>query len=86
MKPSQSPSTTNTVLQIFKPSGTQSHFPTQQPSEVSTFPPASIPINKTSHITISVLSEQPSGSPSVAVSVHHIPLPSIAPTTLLLYI
>ena len=41
-----------------------------------------MPSKKVSQIPISGLSDHPSGSPSVSMSVHTIPLPSIMPTTL----
>ena len=70
-----------TVLQILDPSGTSINFTTQQPSGVPTFPPAEITSKKASQITSSGLNDQPSGSPSVAVILHTITLPSIVPTT-----
>ena len=51
------------VLQSFNPSGTPSHFLTQQPSGVPTLPPAAMPSKKTSHIPSSGPSDHYSVSP-----------------------
>ena len=62
-------------------SWTSSNSLIQQPSGVTTVPPAKILSKKPYHIRSSGPSDQPSGSPSIAVSVNPRPLPIIAPTT-----
>ena len=71
-----------TVLQSLNPSGTPSHFTTQQPSGVPTLTLAIIPRKKPSHITSNVSSDYPSYSLPVAMSVHTSTFPNITPTTL----
>ena len=68
-------------MQSLNNSLTSSHSLTQQPSGVPTLPPAKILSKKPYHIRSSGPSDQPSGSPSIAVSVNPSPLPIIAPTT-----
>ena len=75
-----------TVLKILKIGGTPIDFTTQQPSVVPPFPPAATQSKKPSHIPSSVLSDYPSGSTSVDVSVNPIHFPSITTTTLTSYV
>ena len=70
------------MIQILNPSGTPSHFPTQQPSGVTTFPPAAVSFNKPARIPSSVPSDQSSVSSSVSVILYPSLLTSTAPTTL----
>ena len=69
------------MLQSLNPSGKPSHFHTKQPSAVTTLPHAVMPRKKTYHVTRSVPSYHPSGSPPVAMSVHTIILTSVTPTS-----
>ena len=71
-----------TVLQILKPSGKPSCFPTQQPIRVPTLSLMEFQVMNLLTFLEDVPSDHRSGNPPVAMSMNPIPLPSITPTTL----